>query len=155
MKLYLDNCCFNRPYDDQTLLSIYLETQAKLQIQENIREGKIDLVWSTILDYENSANSDKAIKIEIAGWRNRSKEIIHQNATILEQGRQLSLAHGLGNKDALHISCAIAGNCEYFLTVDKGIIKKRDAIHSIKIRNVIDFIEIWEAYNADGYTNQN
>ena len=28
-RLYLDNCCFNRPYDDQSSLPVYLETQAK------------------------------------------------------------------------------------------------------------------------------
>ena len=30
MKIYLDNCCYNRPYDDQSYLSISLETQAKM-----------------------------------------------------------------------------------------------------------------------------
>ena len=32
-RIYLDNCCFNRPYDDQTQLNIYLETQAKLHVK--------------------------------------------------------------------------------------------------------------------------
>ena len=32
-RIYLDNCCFNRPYYDQSQLKIYLETQAKLYIQ--------------------------------------------------------------------------------------------------------------------------
>ena len=26
MKVYLDNCCYNRPYDDQNSLSVSLET---------------------------------------------------------------------------------------------------------------------------------
>ena len=30
LKVYLDNCCYNRPYDDQSQLRISLETQAKL-----------------------------------------------------------------------------------------------------------------------------
>ena len=30
MKIYMDNCCYNRPYDDQTHIRIYLETEAKL-----------------------------------------------------------------------------------------------------------------------------
>lgn len=30
MRVYLDNCCYNRPYDDQTQLRISLESQAKL-----------------------------------------------------------------------------------------------------------------------------
>ena len=33
MKIDLDNCCFNRPFDDQSYMNISLETQAKLMIQ--------------------------------------------------------------------------------------------------------------------------
>lgn len=33
MRVYLDNCCYNRPYDDQSQLKISMETQAKLNIQ--------------------------------------------------------------------------------------------------------------------------
>jgi hypothetical protein len=40
IKVYLDNCCFNRPYDDQTQLRIELETKAKLYIQQQIIEKK-------------------------------------------------------------------------------------------------------------------
>lgn len=32
MKVYLDNCCFNRPYDDQKQIIIRMETLAKLHI---------------------------------------------------------------------------------------------------------------------------
>lgn len=32
MRIYLDNCCFNRPYDDQSHLGIRLESDAKLYI---------------------------------------------------------------------------------------------------------------------------
>jgi predicted nucleic acid-binding protein len=28
-RIYLDNCCFNRPYDDQAYLTIRLESEAK------------------------------------------------------------------------------------------------------------------------------
>ena len=56
MRVYLDNCCFNRPFDDQSSHSVRLETEAKLAIQEMIREGHLSLGWSYILDFENSAN---------------------------------------------------------------------------------------------------
>ncbi len=46
MRVYLDNCCFNRPFDDQRHLRIRLETEAKLRIQEVIREGGLQLAWS-------------------------------------------------------------------------------------------------------------
>ena len=46
MRIYLDNCCYNRPYDDQSQLRISLESQAKLYVQELIREDKFELVAS-------------------------------------------------------------------------------------------------------------
>ena len=35
MRIYLDNCCYNRPFDEQTQLRIRLETEAKLPIHWN------------------------------------------------------------------------------------------------------------------------
>jgi hypothetical protein len=56
MLLYLDNCCFNRPFDNQKQIRIRIETEAKLYIQENIVLGQFKLAWSYMLDYENNAN---------------------------------------------------------------------------------------------------
>ena len=72
LNIYLDNCCFNRPFDDQSYLSIFLETYAKLAIQDLINEKKINLIWSFILDYENNANPDEIVKQEIYAWREKA-----------------------------------------------------------------------------------
>lgn len=69
MKIYLDNCCYNRPFDDQSQIRIHLETQAKLYIQSKIREGTYDLVWSYILDYENGKNPYEEKRLAIAPWK--------------------------------------------------------------------------------------
>lgn len=39
MKIYLDNCCFNRPFDDQSQIRVRLEAEAKLKIQADIQDG--------------------------------------------------------------------------------------------------------------------
>jgi hypothetical protein len=54
MRLYLDLCCFNRPFDDQGQLLVRLQTEAKLAVQESIRNGAHTLIWSAILDLENA-----------------------------------------------------------------------------------------------------
>ena len=46
LKIYLDNCCYNRPFDVQEQDLIRIETQAKLAIQRKIKEGKYTLAWS-------------------------------------------------------------------------------------------------------------
>lgn len=73
VKVYLDNCCFNRPFDDQSQIRIRLEAEAKLKIQEEIRSGNIQLAWSYILDYENSKNPFQEKKEQIVIWRKYAK----------------------------------------------------------------------------------
>lgn len=48
IRVYLDNCCYNRPYDDQTQLRILLEAQAKIYIQGMIRNDELELDFSYI-----------------------------------------------------------------------------------------------------------
>ena len=36
MKIYLDNCCYNRPFDDQTALKVHLETEDILEYAEKL-----------------------------------------------------------------------------------------------------------------------
>ena len=83
MRIYLDNCCFNRPFDDQSHLKIRLESEAKLGIQEDIRSGEYELVWSYILDYENRRNPFSERKEQIAKWRGYAKEDVIENEHIL------------------------------------------------------------------------
>lgn len=59
VKIYLDNCCFNRPYDSQESFKVSMETRAKLHIQDEIKQGKYELVGSFMLEYENSQNTDQ------------------------------------------------------------------------------------------------
>ena len=65
----MDLCCFNRPFDDQSSRYTYLETEAKLFIQDLVRMRKIDIVWSYVLDFENSANPDVEVRDAISKWK--------------------------------------------------------------------------------------
>ena len=139
MRIYLDNCCFNRPYDDQNQMKVYFETEAKLYIQEQIKLGKFQLVWSYILDFENYQNQDMNKRELISDWINFSVEDIEENEEIIKSSNELKKI-GFDFYDSLHLACAIYAKCEYFMTTDNKILKKRDQINSIKVINPIDFI---------------
>ena len=49
MRVYLDNCCYNRPFDEQAQLRVRLETEAKLEVQRQMRSGELEYVWSDML----------------------------------------------------------------------------------------------------------
>jgi predicted nucleic acid-binding protein len=139
MKIYLDNCCFNRPFDDQSQLRIRLETESKLHIQEKILQKKFKLAWSYMLDFENDANPFEQRKSSIKKWKQCAAESTKQTEEILNKayffGKQ-----GIKSKDSLHLACAISLNCEYFLTTDDQLLKKTSSLQEITVMNPISFI---------------
>ena len=140
MKIYLDNCCFNRPYDDQTHLRIRLEAEAKLRIQEEVRNGTYSLAWSYILDYENSKNPFRERREQIAKWGMYATEDVVESEELLRTARLL-LEHGIKRIDSLHIACAIQAKADYFLTTDDGILKKATFVQDIHIVDPFGFIK--------------
>ncbi len=144
MKIYLDNCCFNRPYDDQTYLPVRLETEAKLEIQAKIKSGHLSLGWSYILDFENSENPFLERRVEILKWREMADSFADESDEILIMMKEL-VNVGLKPLDALHVACAVSLNCQFFLTVDKGVLKKTNEFQKLKIMNPVTFILEWEA----------
>lgn len=139
MKIYLENCCFNRPFDDQTQLRIKLESEAKLKIQTDILSENLDLVWSYILEAENEANPFEERKRAIREWKKFAIMNFDEETVILDKANKLNQT-GLRSKDALHISCAIFAGCRYFLTTDDKILNKNALIEEITIIDPIGFI---------------
>ena len=80
----MDNCCFNRPFDDQRKIRIKLEAEAKLYIQEKIRRKEFELAWSYILDHENQANPFGERKRAIQQWKHLAVIDVGETPEILE-----------------------------------------------------------------------
>ena len=141
MRVYLDNCIFNRPFDEQLQIRIRLETEAKLFIQDNIKSGKIDLIWSYILELENDYNPHDERKLAIQKWKKIAKIKVVENSHLLTNAHQL-LHFGIKSKDALHVASAIAGEASFFLTTDDKLISGINKSKMIKALNPVDFIKV-------------
>ena len=129
-------------------MTVKLESDAKIFIQNLVKQGQINLIWSFMLDFENSANPYKNRREWIFAWESYAEKNIELNRNITDYAEHL-LTLSFKKKDAVHISCAIAGNCEYFITTDKGILNKKHKIKDIIILDPIEFVRIWEKKNAD------
>ena len=140
-RLYLDNCCFNRPYDDQTNLNIHLEAQAKLFIQNEILENNHELAWSFMMDYEIKSNPFYDRQLAFMKWKNIAVIDIDPTKKVLIRGREI-MQKSIKQKDALHIACALKAECDYFLTTDRRVLNKN--IPEIKMINPIDFIRLFQ-----------
>lgn len=65
MKIYLDNCCYNRPFDDQTQERIYLESESILVVLKRGQQNIDTIVGSAILDLEINRMSDERKKQKV------------------------------------------------------------------------------------------
>lgn len=122
-RIYLDACCLNRPFDDQTQPRIALETQAILTILSQCESGLWKLITSAALDEELDQTPDlerlKNVKtiLAIAKIKVISSQFIEGRATELQK-------LGFSGYDATHIASAFMSQADIFLTTDDRLIKK-------------------------------
>lgn len=128
LRIYLDNCCYNRPYDDQSQIRISLETQAKLYIQNLIKDKQVELVTSYMLEYENGKNKLGKRKQVIAEFMESNESYyvgIERDSDVAKIAEPI-MQTGVKEKDAFHVACAILSKCDYFITTDDRLLKYQD-----------------------------
>jgi predicted nucleic acid-binding protein len=142
-KVYLDNCCYARPFDDLSQEKIKNEATAKMYIQSLIINKSVALYSSYILFYEIN---------EIPFTSNREHIIdfvvkyasFYVSEKYLDRIEPLSIEimeTGVRRKDAIHLACGIIAECDYFITTDKRLTKYKT--DKIRIVNPVEFAEKW------------
>ncbi len=135
--IYLDVCCLNRPFDDQTQERVHLEAEAVLLILERCQIGDWHLLGSEALDDELSQTPDGARKRQMTLWT--ALAITKVNVTDKIESRALELAaRGFKAYDALHVACAEAGNADILLTTDDRMLRlaaRHSAMLQVRVEN--------------------
>jgi predicted nucleic acid-binding protein len=139
MRVYLDNCCFNRPFDDQSQARVRLEAEAKLEIQQRVKDRGIELAWSYVLDFENQANPIEERRNVVARWKMEAAVDVEETAAIVQRAHEIA-SRGLRAKDAMHIACAMAAGCDFFLTTDNIVVKRMRGFAGIAVMDPTQFI---------------
>lgn len=122
MRIYMDVCCLNRPFDNQSQDRIYLEAEAILAILSHCHSGEWMLTSSDIIDYELSrlTNSAKLQKVRgiylVAGEKISVTSEVRTLANSFQQ-------NGLKLMDSLHLALCEAHSVDVLLTTDDNFIK--------------------------------
>jgi len=138
MKIYLDTSVYNRPFDDQTQVKIFLETQASISIFHLISQELVQLIGSPVLELENQRNTLPIRRQFVAAYLRKASIYQPLNFEIEERAKQLR-SQGLKNFDALHVATAEFTNADFFLTCDKRLINGCKSL-TMKVRNPVEFI---------------
>lgn len=95
-------------------------------------------MWSYILDYENGKNPYEEKRFAIAPWKDIAVFSVSEESNEILLFPESLAAKGIKPFDALHISCAVSANCDYFLTTDKKLLNI--SIPEIKIVSPVVFV---------------
>ena len=140
--IYLDVCCLNRPFDDQSQTRVRLEGEAVLSILKMADERELEVVGSDILDDELSQNPDdeKREKVELLLKIASS----HVSLTMAIERRAMELQKwGLTPLDALHLASAENAKADCFLTTDDSLLRKANRHQSdlkVKVENPANWL---------------
>ena len=144
LRIYLDMCCYNRPYDNLSQARIAKEAQSKLHIQDLIVRGELELVGSYVLDYECSCNPFEIRRSFIKDFMSKNIKLYvgAERDDIITQMAKIIMGTGVKEKDAYHLAAAMYSDCDYFLTTDRRLLKFKN--NRINMINPIDFVEEME-----------
>lgn len=121
MRIYLDACCINRPFDCQESDRIRLETEAILLILSHFSRGDWSWSASEVTFEEIDRMPDENRKEKVLALMECVESETRIDAHVIERGRIL-MGFGLKAMDALHIASAEAGKVDVFLTTDDSLL---------------------------------
>lgn len=119
MKIYLDNCCYNRILDDRSNSQIYYERNSVMLILELIEKASVELVGSEMLVKEMNDISDSYKKSVLQMMYSLCSEEIRVNSAILDRAEEIRHCCNIKYKDSIHLACAEAAKADALLTTDK------------------------------------
>ena len=142
-RIYLDNCCLSRLFDDQTQDRIHLETEAIMPIIEQFETGQWRWISSEVSMSEADRNSDSTQSFLVKFLLNSTYQVVSVGETETSRGKYLE-SLGFKEFDALHLACAESGNAHLFLTTDDQLLRRAKSISSelrIRVENPLTWLQ--------------
>lgn len=121
MRIYMDACCLNRPFDDQTQDKIRIESDAILAILSYCLSGRWQLISSEVLDAEIDSMLDIWKKSKVNELYKLASDKIMLNDIIIKRAVEFQ-ATGIKAFDSLHLASAEYTKADVFLTTDKKLL---------------------------------
>lgn len=143
MKVYLDACCLNRPFDDQSQPRVRLEAEAVSLILEKFFQGEWRWIGSEVLNYEIEQHPDPETRERILSFLSLSQRVVEINEKLVKRAEELEET-GFDSYDAIHLASAEVGKADVFLTTDDQMLKifnRNKSLFSFPVENPVKWLE--------------
>lgn len=128
MIIYLDNCCYNRPFDDQTQERIHLESEVILTVLKMEQMKQAVIVGSVILELEINRMQDENKKQKVFDLYRIVHTHIPYTEKIKKRSADIMSMSNIRTFDSLHIASAEAAKADVFLTTDDKLEKNAEKL---------------------------
>lgn len=143
MIIYLDNCCYNRPFDDQTQERIHLESEAILTILQRRQAGVFKIVGSNILELEMERMHDVTKKQKVKELYKVADLHINYTENIKKRSKEIMELSKIRTFDSLHIAAAEEAKADVMLTTDDKLERMAERLKlKVRVMNPLKFA--WE-----------
>jgi predicted nucleic acid-binding protein len=139
LRLYLDNCCLNRPFDDLSYDIVRMESEAVLTIIDRCENGLWSFISSDVLFDEISRLTDNIRKQKILLLYQSASINIELTEEIITRAKELE-RFGIKPYDALHTATAEYGDVDVFLTTDNRL---NNALNRAEVRIKVKNPLVW------------
>lgn len=141
LKLYLDNCCYSRPFDDLTQEKNNLEAQAIKGIIDKYWKNEFEIYTSEVLTLEMNNIKDQIKRAKILELYNKlNLTNIPFSDKIIKRAKEIR-NYNIKDMDSLHIAYAESSTIDYFITTDRLLINASNRVDlKVKVINPINFI---------------
>ncbi|MCD8108348.1 MAG: PIN domain-containing protein [Oscillospiraceae bacterium] len=150
MKIYLDCCCYNRPFDDQTQERIYLETQIIEGILRACQSGIHELIGSSALSFEISQICDLEKRQQVIRLYSSVTSYENVDDDIESRASEIRSQSNIHTYDSYHIALAERANADVMITTDVKLEKMASRL-DLRVR-VISPVEFMMDYMYGGAT---
>ena len=122
-KVYLDVCTLCRPFDDQRLMRIRLETDSYYLIIKAVQNGELRMIVSPAHLVEVRAIADHQERTELLALLEKYGTKAESDTATMRERAEYLYSRGFGIADAAHV--AFAEKCsDFFISCDDRLIRK-------------------------------
>jgi len=143
MRLYLDVCCINRPFDDQSQERIRLEAEAVKFVLDGVSMGQYHWISSGAIDFEVRNCRDATRRLALQVLLELASETVALEEQVIARAESLAAANIRG-VDTIHLALAEQAGCDVFLTTDEKLLRRAHRLAGmlrIRVVNPIEWVD--------------
>lgn len=121
-RVYLDACCFNRPFDDAGHVRVRLEAEAIIAFLDLAGDGSVEWLVSEALEEEIERTPDCERRERLQSLAKRASVRLVLTSQVAALAEELG-EYGIKDYDALHVAFAETAGANALLTTDDRLVR--------------------------------